>query len=203
MKLYIIRHAESEANVQDRLAGQLDVPLSPRGVGDSMDIARAFCRTGTVDRVYCSPLTRAFQTARPFVQILKVPLHLDDRLMEQDIGVFTGRTYAEAEGDPGYEKRREMRWDWKPEGGESYRAIAERVRSFFASLDPACPSCLIVTHAVTMRLMRAVLESTLPSYPLEIAKNGEIWELDFKGSGQSHELRSLWVLDRQAESHRA
>jgi broad specificity phosphatase PhoE len=202
MKLYIMRHAESAANVGDVLAGRLDTPLSPRGVQDADAIAEAFLRTYRPDAVYCSPLIRAVQTARPFVLRLALPLRLDERLQEHDIGGFTGKTYAEAERDPAYEKRREMRWNWLPPGGESYRMIAERVASFLGSIDTSPCSCLIVTHAVTMRLLRGVLEATLPRYPQEIAKNGEIWEVDFTEVGAVHEIRVLSAFDGLTREHR-
>jgi len=44
MKLYIIRHAESEANTRNILAGRLDVPLSERGLRDADALAGAFIR---------------------------------------------------------------------------------------------------------------------------------------------------------------
>jgi len=110
------------------------------------------------------------------------------------MGIFAGKTYQEAESDPRYGKRREERWDWRPELGESYRMIAERATAFLGDLDPSAGSCLIITHAVTMRLLRGVLEATLPAYPALIAKNGEIWEVDFKGLGHPHVIR-LFLLE--------
>jgi len=75
--------------------------------------------------------------------------------------------------------------------------IAERVQSFFSDLAKKSihGSVLIVTHAVTMRLIQAVLENSLPEYPREIPKNGEIWTTDFLRLGCSHELQSLFVVD--------
>lgn len=70
--------------------------------------------------------------------------------------------------------------------------IAHRVQSFFDSFSMENPDrILIVTHAVTFRLIRAVLENTLPEYPESFPNNGEIWKVNFKGSGKHHSIESL------------
>jgi broad specificity phosphatase PhoE len=91
--------------------------------------------------------------------------------------------YDEAEADPGYMTDRTRRWKWTPEGGgESYEAISLRVKDFLSSLlDRAETDVLVVTHAVTLRLFRAVLEGTLPSYPENIPGNGELWSCSWAG----------------------
>jgi broad specificity phosphatase PhoE len=107
------------------------------------------------------------------------------------MGAFAGKTYAEAEADPAYELDRSRRWDWSPPGGESYRAIAWRLRPFFARLDARSEKrILIVTHAVALRLIVAILEDSLPAYPVALARNAEILEVDYRGLGQRHEITS-------------
>jgi hypothetical protein len=41
-----------------------------------------------------------------------------------------------------------------------------------------------------MRLIRAILENTLPTYPNEIPANGEIWEVHFQGAGFRHKIKT-------------
>jgi broad specificity phosphatase PhoE len=90
---------------------------------------------------------------------------------------------------------RSKRWRWIPEGGgESYEMIANRLVPFFQSLESLeGDSILFVTHAVTLRLIKATLEQTLPDYPLNIAKNGEIWKVEFTGLGNIHEIDSIFL----------
>jgi 2,3-bisphosphoglycerate-dependent phosphoglycerate mutase/probable phosphoglycerate mutase len=52
-----------------------------------------------------------------------------------------------------------------------------------------------------MRLIRAVLENTLPRYPEAIADNGEIWQVDYSEQGQKHAIKSL--LFSEGRQHRA
>ncbi len=189
--MYFLRHAESEANARDVLAGRLDYPLSPRGRADAEAVALAFSPAHPVDAIISSPLRRARQTAEPFARIFRLPLEVNEALIEQDMGVFAGKTYAEAEADPAYERDKSRRWGWVPPGGESYSAIANRLRPFFARLDERRESrIVVVTHAVTLRLILALLRDILPAYPTTLARNAEIFETDYAGIGRKHDITS-------------
>jgi len=202
MKIHIIRHAESIANIQHILAGQQDFPLSKKGQEDARLLAARYLSHHNPSQIYCSPLVRARQTASPFLDSSNRILLIDRRLIEQDIGIFSGKTYEEAEADPRYEKNRTKRWQWTPPGGESYESMAKRISSFFSSIPTEGPSCLIVTHAITMRIIRGLLEHTLPIYPETIAQNGEIWEVSYRGLGVCHHIESLFFEDLDYTAHR-
>ncbi|RKX83643.1 MAG: histidine phosphatase family protein, partial [Spirochaetes bacterium] len=60
---------------------------------------------------------------------------------------------------------------------------------------------LIVSHAVTLRIIKGLLEDTLPLYPEKIANNGEIWQVDFKGLGNKHIVKSLFYGNSAAMVH--
>ena len=206
--LYLIRHAESVANADNLLAGRLNYPLSPTGKLDAATIAAEFAEKIDVDLIWCSHLLRAQQTAAPFLVACNAPLRIDERIQEQHMGRFSGKSYAEVENDPAYCHDRTARWDWEPEGGgESYRMIAARVESFLADLRTQCErerlnSVLIVTHAVTLRLFRACLEATLPRYPERIAGNGEVWSAELKPAGIPSPIKII-ELSHGPRAHRA
>jgi len=203
VKIHIMRHAQSEANIKEILAGQLDYPLTEKGKEDARQIAQWYNSHYQPSVIYCSPLLRAKQTAMPFHTSDAIPFILDERLKEQNLGIFQGKTYSQVEQDPTYQMEKTKRWDWNIIDGESYHDIAKRIESFFSSIDMAHPDFLIVTHAVAMRLMRGVLEHTLPVYPGDLAKNGEIWELEFKGVGHKHSITSLFAQDVEYGEHRS
>ncbi len=182
--LHLMRHAQSEANVRDVLAGRQDFALTAQGREDAAAMAEAFCASHRVSRVISSPLARARQTAQPFAAQLGLPLATDERLSEQHLGRFAGMTYAQVEADPGYVSDRTRRWEWTPDGGgESYRDISVRAAAFLADAATWPDDALVVTHAVTMRLFRACLERTLPRYPEKIAANGEVWVCPLAADG--------------------
>ena len=192
-RLYFIRHTESEANRKNILASQIDFSLSDSGKQQAETIAEAFSGAFSVDAVISSPLLRAYQTATFFTQKGRHRVfEKNAALIEQHLGVFSGMSYEDLEKRSDFCHDRSQRWNWIPDGGgESYRMVAERVLSFFREIERryATQSLLIVTHAVTMRLIRAVLENTLPAYPDEIPANGEIWEVLFQGIGFRHEIK--------------
>lgn len=194
-KLYIIRHAESEANKARIMASRLPFPLTEEGKEDSDLIAKELKEIVQITKIISSPLVRAQQTSESFSQIYGLTPLTDERLSEQELGIFSGMTYDEVKEQPTYETDTLKRWNWKPEGnGESYSDIANRITSFFNDLKvDDNQNILIVTHAVSFRLIRAVLENTLPNYPIPFPNNGEIWEIEFKGLGEFHEIKSLYL----------
>lgn len=193
-QLFFVRHTESEANKKNILASQIDFPLSNTGIHQAEKIAEAFSHDFSVDRIISSPLLRAYQTATFFFNKgQQAAIEKNADLMEQNLGIFSGMTYAELDTRDDYCHDRSQRWDWIPEGGgESYQMVAKRVASFLTEIEKkyTSQSILVVTHAVTMRLIRATLEDTLPIYPIEIPANGEIWEVRFQGCGCNHRIKT-------------
>jgi len=201
MKLHIIRHAESEANREQVIAGQLDYPLTATGKHDAAALAEEYLRHYRPERVYASHLSRALQTAAPFVEPLGMTPVQDTRIAEHHLGVFQGISYTEAHTLFRHSQHRKSLWSWKPEGGESYEEVARRLGDFFSSLSCETGPCLIVTHGSAMRVMRGMLENTLPAYPERVPVNGEVWEVDFTEVGQPHHLRSIFFDGLDYRSH--
>jgi broad specificity phosphatase PhoE len=202
--IYFIRHAQSEANLNEILASRQDFALTEKGRQEAVVIASELKDIAQLDRIICSPLIRAQQTAQPIAETFGLDVETDERITEQDLGVFSGMTYAELEDRPDYMHERSKRWKWIPEGGgESYEMIANRLEPFFQSLESLeGDSILFVTHAVTLRMVKAILEQTLPDYPCEIAKNGEVWKVQFTGLGNIHEVESIFLGGSKAATSR-
>jgi broad specificity phosphatase PhoE len=200
-----MRHSQSEANLKEILASRQDFPLTQSGRQEAAVIAAEFKKIAQLDRIFCSPLTRAQQTAQPIAEAFGLNIETDERLTEQDLGVFSGMTYAELDDHPDYMHERSKRWKWIPEGGgESYEMIAKRLEPIFQSLESLeGDGILFVTHAVTLRMVKAILEQTLPDYPHEIAKNGEIWKVQFAGPGNIYDVESICLGVCKAAASRA
>jgi len=82
--------------------------------------------------------------------------------------------------------------------------IAQRLEPFFRDLEHLDGErILFVTHAVTMRLIRAHLEQMLPEYPVELAKNGEIWKTQFTKLGDTHFVESIFLGESKLAASRA
>ena len=193
--LFFMRHAESKANRNRTLASQTDVTITPQGMEDAYNIAREFLKDIDLDGIISSPQLRACQTANPFEKMSGIKTEIDKSIAEQHFGRFTGMSYDAVKMDPAYEKDVTRRWNWVPEGGgESYKMLASRITPFFERLDSLDDNSnyLIVSHAVTLRIIKGLLENTLPLYPDKIANNGEIWKVEYRGLGFKHVVKSLF-----------
>ncbi|WP_019615263.1 histidine phosphatase family protein [Psychromonas ossibalaenae] len=203
--LYFMRHAESEANLSDILASQLDFPLTEKGRKDAAKIAEEVQQFHPIDHIISSPLIRAKQTAEPFEKLFALTADTDARVIEQDLGKYAGKTYAQLDDEPDYCHDRSLRWKWVPEGeGESYEMIAHRLQPFFDKMfEQKHEHILIITHAVTLRMVKSILLNMLPEYPREIAHNGEIWQVKLGKKGDVHEIKSHFYGESKSAVSRA
>lgn len=94
MKVYLLRHGETEYNVEKRYQGTRDIPLSQKG---REELAAA---DFSPEIVYVSPLCRATQTASILFPHSRQIAEYD--LREMCFGIFEGRNYVEMEKDPDY-----------------------------------------------------------------------------------------------------
>jgi broad specificity phosphatase PhoE len=134
MKILLIRHGESRGNFSQRWQGWLDEPLTQRGREQAQSLAERLQRWSVensepIGVVYSSTLARAFQTASVLAQNWQVPLVLDSRLRERDVGALQGLTWPEIEARyPIVAQIIRQRWvvPALPEG-ETTRDLVERV----------------------------------------------------------------------------
>jgi probable phosphoglycerate mutase len=144
--LYYVRHGETDFNVEARLQGRRDTELNAHGreqAKESGELLRdLFARNGreAADFDYvASPLKRARETMEILRATLGLDRHgyrVDDRLMEISYGEWEGLTLPEidARGPGILAERAREKWDFAPPGGESYRALTNRISEWYASL---------------------------------------------------------------------
>ncbi len=95
MKLIAVRHGETEWNVERRDMGQLDSPLTARGVRQAQALASRLAEL-PFDALYTSDLGRAMQTAQIIAAATGMEPVPDARLRERHLGIFQGLTKPEA-----------------------------------------------------------------------------------------------------------
>lgn len=151
-EFWLIRHGETEWNVQKRFQGHLDIPLSPRGIGQAFRLAERLARSQQdFDGLYASDLRRARETAEPLAQVLGLPLKTSPLLREIHVGELAGLTRQEAEARfPLFFRQAAFDpWNARRPGGESMADLAERFQAFVESLPPG--RHLLVTHGGVIR----------------------------------------------------
>ena len=97
MKVYLMRHGETDWNAQKRLQGREDIPLNERGRAQAVRMGEIMAGAGLrFDRVYSSPLSRASQTAAVIADMTGSPAPVPmDGLTEMEFGSCSGMTYQE------------------------------------------------------------------------------------------------------------
>ena len=91
MKIYLVRHGETQWNSEGRFQGQIDIPLNDIGISQALATARASLRLG-LTALYSSPLKRTIQVAQHISSITGIPINLDPGLMELNLGSLEGIT---------------------------------------------------------------------------------------------------------------
>ncbi|MBU1175251.1 MAG: histidine phosphatase family protein [Alphaproteobacteria bacterium] len=166
---YLIRHGETEWNREGRYQGQRDIPLNETGRGQADANGRLlrqlFERDGIDPLAWhwrASPMIRTRETmtrVRAAFGLGDDGVMFDARLREVSFGVYEGTLAAELPDDPNGMRnvgaRDETFWFFRPEGGESYDDLVNRVRPVLAELPG--PS-VIVAHGGIARICRHLVE---------------------------------------------
>ncbi len=148
-RLIIVRHAESHLNLQNRIQGQMDSKLTPKGVAQARRLA-ARVKKFKIDKIYSSDLGRAYSTTVEITRHLKTKITRDPKLREIHLGDWEGMTPEEVDRlyDQGYQK-----WLHKPSdclipGSERLPKFRRRIIARVSQIARADKgkTVLIVTH---------------------------------------------------------
>lgn len=94
MKLYLIRHGQTDWNKQGIIQGRTDIPLNEIGKQQARETSKQL-ESITFDCIYCSPLLRTKQTADIVNEGRNLPIYYDDRLLERNFGKYEGTKVKE------------------------------------------------------------------------------------------------------------
>ena len=198
MLIYIIRHGESLFNRENRIQGQTDVALSPFGEQQATAIANAF-KPGDLDAIFSSPLQRAFQTAKPLADRLRLPIQTLDDLKEIHAGIFSGLLWSEVETKfPEYSFGwNNMEFDFTIPEGESRRQLQERgVRAFqYLSSLPHDKIAVVAHGGVLCAALKGLLQVPPSTNPFSLF-NASISRLKWKNSWTLLTLNQMDHLER-------
>src|SRR5574338_589703 len=137
---YFMRHGETEANANGVVSGSLDVELTALGREQAQAAARMLA-CEPINAVYSSPLRRAWETAEPIAQILRLPITIVAQLAERRRGGLEGRTAGSVVEDG---------------RSESFEDFAARVLDGLSQVDSPVP--LLVAHLGVYRVLCRLLQ---------------------------------------------
>lgn len=165
--IYFIRHGETDWNAEGRYQGRQDIPLNVRGQGQADAngpllrdlLERDNLRPGDFNW-YVSPLGRTRETMDRVRSAFDHPLPepgIDDRLIEISFGAYEGNMHSDLmkRGILQQGERNAEFWHFRPEDGENYAEVTDRIQPFIAMLEK--PS-IVVAHGGIARVFRHLVE---------------------------------------------
>ena len=157
-RIILVRHGSTPLTSQGRYSGRGDVPLTDEGEAQAMAAAgRVAGISRDVAAVLSSPLSRCTRTAELIAaEVGGVPVTVMDDLIECDFGAWEARTFAEVQEQWPAEMQAWLdSTSVAPPGGESFQAVAKRVRAALATVLSAYPgkTVVLVSHVSPIKLM--------------------------------------------------
>ncbi len=146
MRLYVLRHGQTNYNKEGRFQGQSDIDINEEGIEQTRKTAKEL-EGINFDKVYVSPLKRTIETARI---VTDNDLEIDNRIMERSFGKLEGKKAI-----PDYEKKIE---EFEIETIED---LEKRVKSFLKDIFEKYKgneNILVVTHGGIAQIINKLLD---------------------------------------------
>jgi broad specificity phosphatase PhoE len=176
---FIIRHGETDWNIDGRYQGQADPPLNARGVQQAKMLAEQLMNKG-LEIVVTSPLERAKQTAVILSQVMNVQIMEEPRLMEIHQGDWQTRLRSEIESlyPDLFAEWETNPWHVTPPGGEPLSTVQARVYAALDDLGREYPEAKIgiVTHRIPIVMIKMRYQSLDPDIVRTIHLPNTYWE---------------------------
>jgi probable phosphoglycerate mutase len=187
-RIVILRHGRTEWNAQSRYQGQADPPLDSVGQAQAMQAAGLIAAMSP-DMLVSSDLQRAQDTAAKVASLSGLPLGIDKRLRERNLGHWEGLTRDEVKA-----RYPDEFADWLAgrdvtrRGGESRREVADRAMSLVSSL-PEVDLVVLVSHGATAMCLTAAMLG-LPQTPSVLGPLANCHWTELRDDGQGWMLRA-------------
>ncbi len=162
--LWLIRHGQTDWNLEGRYQGQSDVPLNAAGMAQAEAFAASLCGQ-QFDALYTSDLARALQTAQVIAACTGLPVQADPRLREINQGEWQGRTLDEIKGI--YNECAQAKHlaidpaSTRAPGGESVLEVSQRMAQAANDIARRYPNgrVLVVSHGLALATLYCQAEN--------------------------------------------
>jgi len=150
--IYLARHGQDKDNEAGILNGHRDTPLTKLGLEQASQLAGKIKDSGLdFDKVYSSPLQRAYQTAKTITDYLQIKTpEKSDLLIERDFGIMTGKLVKDVKKlcSPDILQAEIITYFLSPKGAETFPELIDRAKSLldFIKTTHKEEKILLVTH---------------------------------------------------------
>jgi alpha-ribazole phosphatase len=159
MKIFFIRHGETNSNKQKKVMGQrVDESLNEEGRRQVQELTQKLKGT-PYDMIFTSPLKRAVETSEIIMSDIPLTMLVRDELKERDFGLLSGKSWEEMRDEVGMEAMAirqldfDQKYDYRPYGGESAEDVHNRIRKFVSEVKEkySDKKILVVAHGGILR----------------------------------------------------
>ncbi|MDT8757687.1 histidine phosphatase family protein [Sphingomonas psychrotolerans] len=147
--IHLVRHG-THAEVGRVLSGRSEIALDTRGCGEVQALVDVVSGL-PIRSLHTSPRRRARETIAPLAARLGLDVHITPALDEVDFGGFTGRSFAELDGDPAWQKWNAERNEARCPGGETMAEAAVRAAAYLRGIPSDQSPALCVSHCDVIR----------------------------------------------------
>lgn len=153
MVLYVVRHGQTEWNLEHRVQGVSDIPLTEIGINEAKELAN-LVKDLSIDVVISSPLTRARDTAKILIDN-RLPINIDDRIKERDWGMNEGMNINDVDGIDCWD----VILNTNVQGIERVQDFMKRVSEFIEDIKVRYKdkNVLVVAHSAVLRVIHYLL----------------------------------------------
>lgn len=165
MKIYLVRHGQTDWNKEKRMQCQADMPLNETGIEQAKEVGKLL-ENVNYDFIFSSPYIRAKRTAE-IANNDRMPIIIDDRLKERQGGIVDGKPFSdftEEEMEEFFNYHKNVEY----EGAENMQDFCKRVWDFLDDIKEKYKNktVVIVAHNILIRAVKA--------YFLGIPEHGNI-----------------------------
>ena len=160
MKLYITRHGTTEWNLEKRLQGWADSPLTEDGRNRAIKLGNSL-KDIDFDMIYTSPQERALNTAKLIRRNKNAEIQVHNGLKELRYGSWQGMHISDIEKDypEDYHSYINDPEQYMPEDGESMVGLFQRLNLFLEEISTMnYQNILIVSHGITIKAIIAIIK---------------------------------------------
>lgn len=152
-QLILIRHGQTDWNLEGRYQGKRDVPLNDAGLVQAAQLADQLAGQ-RFSAIFSSPLQRASITAEIVARRLGLPVILEPRLREIDQGDWEGRLLSDVRQEYAaiWQQQKADPTDHRAPNGESVREVAQRMAAAADEIARLHPNgrVLVVSHGLAL-----------------------------------------------------
>lgn len=157
--VYLTRHGQTEWNLEKRLQGHGNSPLTEFGINRAKELSKRM-KDIKIDKIYTSPIERAYKTACIVRGDKDTEIKIHEGLKEMNFGDYEGRTTEDVmKENPDWDISAIMRGnlEMRAPNGETLGEVRKRVNSAMKDIleENEGKSILIVGHGITLKAILA------------------------------------------------